>query len=195
MRGASGADFLTALAVAYQVQTRLSDVAVRLKTFAVAHQIIGGGEEGDKRIVRTKEDADHSLPYMLAVALIDGEVQPEQYAPARIAAADVQQLLRKVTITPDAVLSARFPQRLPAELEVELEDGTIFSARREDYHGFLTSPFDWTAARVKFDRVTRAFVSAGERDAIANVIATLDERPIIALTSLLGAIHRPAAAA
>jgi hypothetical protein len=36
--------------------------SVRLKTFRVAHQIIGGGEEGDKRIVRTKEDADHSLP-------------------------------------------------------------------------------------------------------------------------------------
>jgi 2-methylcitrate dehydratase len=69
--------------------------AVRLKTFAVAHQIIGGGEEGDKRIVRTKEEADHSLPYMLAIAFIDGEVQPEQYKPERIGAGDVQALLRK----------------------------------------------------------------------------------------------------
>ena len=91
---------------------------VRLQTFAVAHQIIGGGEEGDKRIVRTKEEADHSLPYMLAVALIDGEVQPEQYSPERIVAADVQELLRKVTIMPDLALSARFPQWLPARLEV-----------------------------------------------------------------------------
>ena len=73
--------------------------AVRLKTFAVAHQIIGGGEEGDKHIVRTKEEADHSLPYMIAVAFLDGEVQPQQYAPERISAADVQALLRKVTIT------------------------------------------------------------------------------------------------
>jgi 2-methylcitrate dehydratase len=169
--------------------------SVRLKTFGVAHQIIGGGEEGDKRIVRTKEDADHSLPYMLAVALIDGEAQPEQYAPERIAASDVQQLLRKVTVTPELSLSARFPQRLPTELEVELEDETIFSAEREDYHGFHTNPFDWTAARAKFDRVTRAFISAAEHDAIANVIATLDERPITALTWLLGAIHCHAAAA
>jgi 2-methylcitrate dehydratase len=169
--------------------------SVRLKTFAVAYQIIGGGEEGDKRIVRTKEEADHSLPYMLAVALIDGEVEPEQYVPGRIAAPDVQQLLRKVTVTPDAALSARFPQEMPAELEVELADGTIFSARREDYYGFHTNPFDWTAARAKFDRVSRAFISAAERDAIANVIASLDERPVVALTSLLGAIHRPAAAA
>jgi 2-methylcitrate dehydratase len=132
---------------------------------------------------------------MLAVALIDGEVEPEQYVPGRIAAPDVQHLLRKVTIIPDAALSARFPQEMPAELEVELADGTIFSARREDYYGFHTNPFDWTAARAKFDRVSRAFISAAERDAIANVIASLDERPVVALTSLLGAIHRPAAAA
>lgn len=165
--------------------------AIRLKTFAVAHRIIGGGEEGDKRTVRTKEEADHSLPYMLAVALIDGEVQPEQYAPERIAAADVQMLLRKVTVTPDSSLSAQFPHRLPADLEIEQEDGSVFRAQRDDYHGFHTRPFDWTAARRKFDRVTYAFTNAPERDALAEVIATLDERPVAALTSLLGDIRVP----
>ncbi|TYO65103.1 MmgE/PrpD family protein [Bradyrhizobium hipponense] len=163
--------------------------AIRLKTFAVAHRIIGGGEEGDKRTVRTKEEADHSLPYMLAVALIDGEVQPEQYAPERIAAADVQMLLRKVTVTPASNLSAQFPHRLPADLEIEQEDGSVFRAQRDDYHGFHTKPFDWTAARRKFDRVTSAFTNASERDALAEVIATLDERPVAALTSLLGDIR------
>lgn len=164
--------------------------AIRLSTFAVAHQIIGGGEEGDKRIVRTKEEADHSLPYMLAVALLDGELQPEQYAPERIVAADVQDLLRKVTITPDAEFSARFPQWLPARLEVEFEDGSVSKASRDDYHGFSTNPFDWPAARAKFDRVTRAFTTAAERDALAEVIATLDRRPIVELTALLGRLGK-----
>jgi 2-methylcitrate dehydratase len=125
---------------------------------------------------------------MLAVALIDGEVQPAQYLPERLAAKDVQMLLRRVTVMPVAALSARFPQRMPAELEVELENGTILRATRENYHGFHTDPFDWTAARAKFDRVTRAFVTAAERDAIADVIATLEERPLIALTSLLAGV-------
>ena len=169
--------------------------AVRLQTFAVAHQIIGGGEEGDKRLVRTKEEADHSLPYMLAVALIDGEVQPQQYEPARIRAADVQMLLRKVTVTANAALSAQFPQLLPTRIEVEMEDGTIFRAERDDYHGFHTKPFDWTTARAKFDRVSNAFTTTAERDAIAETIATLDGRPIAALTSLLGAVRTHAIAA
>src|SRR5207244_3030883 len=41
---------------------------VDVEIFDVAHNIIGGGEEGDKSIVSTKEQADHSLPYILAVA-------------------------------------------------------------------------------------------------------------------------------
>jgi 2-methylcitrate dehydratase len=169
--------------------------AVRLNTFKVAYQIIGGGEEGDKRIVRTKEEADHSLPYMLAVALIDGEVQPEQYAPERIVGNNVQKLLRRVSITPVDALSARFPQRMPAELEVDLEDGMIFRAVCEDYHGFHTNPFDWPAARAKFDRVSGAFTTTAERDAIADAIATLHERPVTDLTTLLGNVHARRAAA
>jgi len=161
--------------------------AVRLRTFHAAYQIIGGGEEGDKHIVRTKEEADHSLPYILAVALIDGEVQPEQYAPARILARDVQQLLRKVSVAEDADLSARFPKQMPAELQVELEDGTTLQAVRDAYHGFHTDPFDWKAARAKFDRVAGAFANAAERDAIAQAVATLDQHgSVLDLMDLLG---------
>src|SRR6516162_9058184 len=169
--------------------------AIRLNTFKVAYQIIGGGEEGDKRIVRTKEEADHSLPYMLAVALLDGEVQPRQYRPERIGAADVQNLLRKVTVTVDAALSKQFPRRLPADLEVELQDGKLFRAHRDDYHGFYTHPFDWTAAREKFNSVTENFTSAAQRDAISDTVATLDDCPVSALTSLLGGISAHATSA
>lgn len=169
--------------------------AVRLKIFAVAHQIIGGGEEGDKRIVRTKEEADHSLPYMIAVALLDGEVQPQQYRPERIRAADVQSLLRKVTVSVDPALSARFPRQLPADLEVELGDGMIFHAHRDDYHGFHTNPFDWAAAREKFDRVTRDFTSGAQRDALAEIVTTLEERPVRVLTSSLAGVRAHTVAA
>jgi len=160
---------------------------VRLRTFRVAYQIIGGGEEGDKRTVRSKEEADHSLPYMLAVALLDGQVQPEQYAAERIAALDVQGLLRRVTITPDQALSARFPQEMPAVLEVELDDGRVLRAARHDYHGFHTNPFDWTTARQKFDHVTRAFLTKEAAERIAGVIADLDGRSVSELTACLTA--------
>jgi 2-methylcitrate dehydratase len=84
---------------------------------------------------------------------------------------------------------------LPAELEVELEDGTVLSAHREDYHGFHSNPFDWKAARAKFDRLTRVATGVAEGERIAEVIATLEDRSIGDLTALLGGIRSRAAAA
>jgi 2-methylcitrate dehydratase len=68
--------------------------SIDIEIFDVAYHIIGGGEEGTKTVVRTKEQADHSLPYIVAVALIDGNVLPEQYQPERILRSDVQDLLK-----------------------------------------------------------------------------------------------------
>ena len=73
---------------------------IEVEIFDVAYNIIGGGEEGEKINVKTKEEADHSLPYIIAVAILDGTVMPNQYVPNRILRHDVQQLLRKITIRP-----------------------------------------------------------------------------------------------
>lgn len=162
--------------------------AVRLKTFDVAFSIIGGGEEGDKRIVRTKEEADHSLPYMLAAALLDGQVGVEQYAPERIVADDVQDLLKKVEITPDATFSARFPEQMPADLEVELADGTVFRSSQNSYEGFHDDPLSWDRAREKFDRLAAPFTSDDLRDEIAGQIRQLGDGPITGLTHALARV-------
>ena len=71
-----------------------------METFDVAYHIIGGGDEGDKTLVSTKEEADHSLPYLISVALLDGQVMPEQYTTERINRRDVQELLNKVSVHP-----------------------------------------------------------------------------------------------
>ncbi|MDZ7757284.1 hypothetical protein [Rhodohalobacter sp.] len=43
---------------------------IDIEIFDVAFNIIGGGEEGDKTIVRTKEEADHNLQYVVSAALV-----------------------------------------------------------------------------------------------------------------------------
>src|ERR1700729_511526 len=52
-------------------------------------EFTGGGKFGPKTNVHVKEDADHSLPYLLAVAAIDGDVKTAQLQPERIAKPDV----------------------------------------------------------------------------------------------------------
>lgn len=162
--------------------------AVRVTTFQVAFDIIGGGEEGSKRRIRTKEEADHSLLYLVAAALLDGEVQPAAFAPERILRADVQELLQKVTVTPDAGYSARFPNEMPSRVEVELVDGTVLSAETASYKGFFTNPLDWADALAKFSGLVTPFTGETLRDELADVIHHLDTRPVRELTKLLARV-------
>jgi 2-methylcitrate dehydratase len=164
---------------------------VDIDIFDVAYRIIGGGEEGDKTIVRTKEEADHSLPYLVAVALLDGQVMPEQYLPARIAREDVQTLLRRVSVRPDERLSRRFPVEMPCRVRVALRDGRMFTEERADYPGFLVRGRTWDAAREKFDRLATPYTTAAIREQIAGTVANLDQLQVTALTHLLAAVRLP----
>ena len=93
--------------------------SIDLQTFAGAKLIIGGSE-GDRYEVEDKSQADHSLPYMLAVAVLDGQLLNEQYELDRIRRDDVQELLRTVTVESDEELTERFEDgEMPAVIDVE----------------------------------------------------------------------------
>src|SRR5690348_15354313 len=165
--------------------------SIRIDIFDVAYHIIGGGEEGDKQRVRTKEEADHSLPYMLAVALLDGDVSPAQYAPERIVREDVQNLLRKVTILPDEALSKRFPDQMPCRIAITLKDGRALRIEKQDYEGFYTRPVSWEKAATKFEFLAAPFTEATRRAAIVETVANLETKDVAQLTGLLRAENAP----
>jgi 2-methylcitrate dehydratase len=162
---------------------------VRIEIFAVAYHIIGGGEEGDKQDVGSKEEADHSLPYMVAVALLDGVVSPAQYAPERIVREDVQSLLRNVTIRPDEELSRLFPAQLPCRIQITLKNGQTLVAEKRDYEGFYTRPLSWEQAVAKFEGLAASSLDGGRRDALIETVAHLETVDVQQLTALLAAPH------
>jgi 2-methylcitrate dehydratase len=185
---------------------RAHDVeSVEVSTFDVAHKIIGGGEEGDKTRVTTKEQADHSLPYMCAVMLLDGEVTPRQYEPDRLSSEAVQSLLRRVHVRPDAALSRRFPEELPSRVSVVLRDGRRYMKEKRWYRGFHREPMSWEDVGRKFhalaagdSRVSpdQRETSAGAapqasevtRAAILETVAGLEQRATAELTALLARV-------
>lgn len=158
---------------------------IEVDIFDVAYNIIGGGEEGEKVTVRTKEEADHSLPYMLAVAILDDEVMPAQYLPERIVRSDVQELLRKVTIRPLDEFSQRFPAEMPCRIRVSLKDGRTLSKEKRDYEGFLTRPMSWEGALRKFEALSRDRIPAALQHQIEAAVEHLDRIQVSELTGLL----------
>lgn len=164
--------------------------SVEIEIFDVAYNIIGGGEEGDKRVIRTKEEADHSLPYMAAAAILDSQVMPEQYHPERIERQDIQSLLRKVIIRPSAELTRRFPDEMPCCITIRLKDGRVLVKEKRDYEGFHTRPMRWETVIHKFEVLSAPYTDSEQRRAIVDVVMCMESVQVTDLAQLLAGVHR-----
>ena len=164
---------------------------VEIEIFDVAYNIIGGGEEGEKVSVKTKEEADHSLPYIVAVAALDGNVMPQQYYPDRIVREDVQKLLRKITVRPREDYSRRFPNEMPVHLTVHLKGGGVIEKEKLDYEGFFTRPMSWDRAVQKFNSLSGRYANEAVRKKISDAVDHLEDLYVSDLTQLLQQIPDP----
>jgi 2-methylcitrate dehydratase len=158
---------------------------IEAEVFDVAFDIIGGGREGSKTEVCTKEQADHSLPYLLAVAALDRQVMPEQFVPERIARGDVQSLLRRVVVRPDPEMSRSFPREVPCRVAIERNDGRRFVKEKRDYLGFRTRPMSRREVTAKFRGLTQHRTMSWRPERLEAIVADLETAPVERLSALL----------
>ncbi len=159
--------------------------SIEIEIFDVAYNIIGGGEEGEKVTVRSKEEADHSLPYLIAAAVLDNQVMPAQYLPERIRRWDVQSLLRKVIVRPVAEFSRRFPAEMPARIQVNFNSGLVLTKEKSDFEGFITRPMQWETVVKKFEQLSQAHLDQPHQARIVEAVLHLESMTVRELTALL----------
>lgn len=175
---------------------------IDVEIFMTAYEIIGGGAYGDRTHVENKEQADHSLPYLLAVASIDGEVSPRQFAAERIRRDDVQALLRRVRVRPGVHITRpqvlveqvdpytrRYPDEMGCHITITLKDGRSVTIEKRDYEGFHTRPPAWANAIEKFEALTAQHADPATRDAIVMAVDRLEELPLSALLEPLSRVE------
>jgi 2-methylcitrate dehydratase len=172
---------------------------IDITTFLTAYHIIGSGSYGDRKTVSTKEQADHSLFYLIAVALLDGDVYPEQFETERIQRQDVQDLLQKVFVHTSFPLhkpviiagildlyTEAYPGKMKTKVEIKLTNGKTLHCSKEDYHGFFTRPFTWDYTVEKFKRLTKGVVKESLENEIIKTIENLEnEGSILPLIKLI----------
>jgi len=159
--------------------------SIHLDTFAGAKLIIGGGE-GSRYEVETKAQADHSLPYMLAAALIDREMLNAQYDPERIRSEDVQTLLRTVEVEEDEAFTERFEAgEMPARIEVTTADGTVHEVEKADFEGHPNNSMSWEQVEDKFQDMTRDRFQDGRRKDLVETVRGIEAHDVDDLTALL----------
>ena len=163
--------------------------SIETEVFQLAYDFAGGGLYGVDKVIRTKEQADHSLPYLLAVALIDGDVMPAQFNPERIIKPDVQALLKKVSVRPNDEFTEEYPKKMPAKITVRLQDGKVIEHEVQDYPGLASHPFTWDEVVQKFDTLVAGRIDEGLSGEIKNAVRSVENIEVRDLMKLLGSIR------
>src|ERR1044071_9688982 len=81
---------------------------IKIETFDAAVDIIGGEEE--KWRPKSRETADHSLPYCVAVALADRKVGMEQFAESRFTDPALLELVARISVHRSSDLNKLYPE-------------------------------------------------------------------------------------
>lgn len=111
---------------------------VEVETYWLAWDEIGSQPE--KWDPRTRETADHSLPYLLAVALEDGEVTRRSFTPERVADPALRPLMDRIAVTERPEFTERYPDELRSRVTVRLRSGDEVSSETAHPKGHARNP-------------------------------------------------------
>src|SRR5207248_4246562 len=124
----------SAIEAALKLRDQIGDLSeiesILIESHDAAVDIIGS--EPEKWRPATRETADHSLPYLVAVALTDGEVTDKQFGRERFSHPDIWKFLENVKVERNSELSSMYPDAVANIVHLDLADGRRLS-RRVDY--------------------------------------------------------------
>jgi MmgE/PrpD C-terminal domain/MmgE/PrpD N-terminal domain len=108
------------------------------------------GSEPEKWSPETRDTADHSLPYITARAMFDGDITNESFAPHMFRDPRVLAFMQKITVREDPVLSARVGAAVPTRVTAILVDGQRISREVDHAPGFAQRPMNRSEVELKF---------------------------------------------
>ena len=146
---------------------------IRIATYGVAVRNAAG--EPQKWDPKTRETADHSLPYVVALALTDGALTPAGFDPRRIRDPLLRPLMRKVEVSEDPEATRNYPAQQRARMEVDLRSGRRLT-RTVDYpKGHSRNPLSDSELERKFLGLTSDVLSPSRQASLLERLWRFDE--------------------
>ena len=146
--------------------------ALHVQIYAMAYGEIGSGAA--KWDPHTRETADHSLPYLLAVALTDGEISPASFSAGRVADPALRPLMAKITVAEQPAFTARYPEELLSEVELLTASGERMVERTTYPKGHARNPLTDADIEAKFRDLARPLLGDAACDRALRALWGLD---------------------
>ena len=120
--------------------------------------------------------AQMHLGYTTAAALLDGNVLPEQFTPARLDADDIWRLVERTDVHLDEARDhADITERFATDLEVITDDGNVHRVRIDQPHGAPTDPITNDELVVKFHALADRVTTRDRATAIERAVTRIDD--------------------
>jgi 2-methylcitrate dehydratase PrpD len=127
----------------------------------------------EKRRPTSIVDAQFSLPFGAAVAVLYRSAGTREYRPEVIAAPEVAALMDRVECYRSPALEADFPRRWPAEVELELTDGRVLRERVDHPKGDPEHPLTPAELEAKLAELTGGTLTADGRERVVEAVHAL----------------------
>ncbi|MCC6535844.1 MAG: MmgE/PrpD family protein [Burkholderiales bacterium] len=159
---------------------RISAVSIAGFGWLIEDMVHGMG--GKSRYdIDARETADHSLPYCVAVSLVDGEYTLTQLAESRWSAPELKSMLSKVKCVHDPALDGGFPANRPARIRVQTVDGAIYEKQVPFPKGDPRDPLTDAQLAHKFRQLSGAVLSPSGQARAIEVALDLRRHSVAAL--------------
>ena len=147
--------------------------AIEIATTARGYQRTGS--EPEKWSPKTRETADHSLPYVTARAMFDGNITNASFAPDKFTDPKILAFMQKIKVSEDPILSARTGGAVPTRVTAILTDGNRISREVDYAPGFPEQPMTRAQVERKFRGNVGKRWSPERTDAILATLWALDQ--------------------
>jgi 2-methylcitrate dehydratase len=158
---------------------------IKVEVIARAADILG---DPAKYRPTSKETADHSLPYSLAVGLVDGMVTPLQFEQSRIDDQSLHAVMDKIKVVPNDEFESLFPKFQPSQVTITLTDGMSHVERVDVPKGDPRDPMTEDEIAVKFNALGIGVVGEAACHSLRNLIMNIEnEETLVSLFDLMTA--------
>jgi 2-methylcitrate dehydratase len=152
--------------------------SIEIDAYATAVMMMGA--DASRWAPTTHETADHSLPYCVSVALLDGEVTNESFSDRRLADPKIAALMRKVKVREDKALSGRYPEGSPGRVTIRTLSGDTQVKELIYPRGHAKSPMSDANLEQKFRSMAVQRLSEAQCDAVVKAVWALDRSTDVA---------------
>jgi 2-methylcitrate dehydratase len=179
----------TAIAAGIEIAREVGDLD-RITSIEIATSRRGfeqTGRDSEKWTPDTRDTADHSLPYITAQAMFDGDINNDSYAPEKFRDSRILAFMRKIKVAEDPALTARTgPSTIPTRVTAVLADGARVVREVDDVPGFVGRPMNRADVERKFrSNVGKRWLEARTADILGALWALDQTRDLSALLAML----------